>query len=264
MAYLINGLVFGVHDVADGSSATALNCLKKELQRLNLSSVEDDKLKQFVSSSGDGASTQVKLNRLIEEEGGKEKGRLVENKCAMHLCVNLRSAQVKVMKNVAWASGNSDESNSDLDDVLNDSRSLADDDSLSGMAEGDSYSEGSLSSTEGADSDDNVDLSLSVGSKCIKKQKPLYSQSRNDVDQFVYEVCKLFGHCGTPEYCHGSGSFRTFLADKASSRDEYFVNAKNVVLRRQVGSQYYVTSCNTGRVFFESSYDIVSAKARNN
>ena len=36
-----------------------------------------------------------------------------------------------------------------------------------------------------------------------------------DIDLFVRETAKLFGHLGTPEYAHGACSFRIFLVCKA-------------------------------------------------
>ena len=58
---------------------------------------------------------------------------------------------------------------------------------------------------------------------------------------------------GTPEYCHGS-TFRVFLelqARQSSGDDkEYYLSAQKVVLEHQVGSRYYVTSCNAGVYIF--------------
>ena len=62
----------------------------------------------------------------------------------------------------------------------------------------------------------------------------------HDLDTFVHEVCKAFGHLGTPEYCHGASTFRLFLASKIqhSNREQYYVDANEVHLERQVGSRY--------------------------
>ena len=46
----------------------------------------------IVSSTSDSASTQTKFTHLLEDEIGKP---IFENKCSMHLGVNLRVAQVK-------------------------------------------------------------------------------------------------------------------------------------------------------------------------
>ena len=39
-------------------------------------------------------------------------------------------------------------------------------------------------------------------------------QKCGDIDLFVHEISKLFGHLGTPEYCHGASAFRVFLESK--------------------------------------------------
>ena len=81
----------------DGSSETALDALESELQKLGKSSSD---ISCIVSSTSDGASTQCKLNRLLEKESKKPQGTVNENKCAMHLGVNSRHSQVKAMENI--------------------------------------------------------------------------------------------------------------------------------------------------------------------
>ena len=97
VAFLINGIVLGVHDVSDGSSETALDALKAGLQKMGKSGSD---ITHIISSTSDGASAQCKFNRLLEKESGKSQGTIVENKCAMHLGVNLRHAQVKAMEDI--------------------------------------------------------------------------------------------------------------------------------------------------------------------
>ena len=74
---------------------------------------------------------------------------------------------------------------------------------------------------------------------------PAEANRNPDVDKVVHEIAKLFGHLGTPEYCHGAQSFQIFLALKARERKgadkTYYENAQKVFLKRQVGSCYYVT-----------------------
>jgi len=53
VAFLINGIVLGVHDVSDGSSETALDALKAELQKMGKSCSD---VTHIVSSTSDGAS----------------------------------------------------------------------------------------------------------------------------------------------------------------------------------------------------------------
>ena len=94
-AFIINGIVIGIQDVANGSSEIALDALKQALSRVQeASSCNTLNISRIVSSTSDGASTQMKFNALLEEETGKN---IVANKCCMHLGVNLRSSQVKAV-----------------------------------------------------------------------------------------------------------------------------------------------------------------------
>ena len=75
VAFLINGIVFGVHDVPDGASQTTLEALKAELAKTSsvaakafTRSNEDFKIDHIVSSTSDSASTQTKLTHLLEKE----------------------------------------------------------------------------------------------------------------------------------------------------------------------------------------------------
>ena len=199
VAFLINGIVLGVHDVSDGSSETALDALKAELQKIGKSSSD---ITHIVSSTSDGASAQCKFNCLLEKESGKPQGTIVENKCAMHLGVNLRHAQVKAMEDIQ-----------------------------------------ATDSSVAYDSEGSMDEDM-------ENPKKRYS----DIDCFVYEVCKAFGHLGCPEYGQGASSFWVFIASKikqsCDDEKEYYTKAEMVFFERQVGSRYYVTSCNAGRVFY--------------
>ena len=107
VAFLINGIVLGVHDVSDGSSQAALDALKAELHKMG------ESISRIVSSTSDDASTQLKFNRLLEKESGKSQGTVVENKCAMHLDVNLRHAQVKAMEGTEATDGYDSEGSMD-------------------------------------------------------------------------------------------------------------------------------------------------------
>ena len=57
-------------------------------------------------------------------------------------------------------------------------------------------------------------------------------QNCGDIDLIVHEISKLFGHLGTPEYCHGASAFRAFLGSKVRESNgidkEYFLNLQNV------------------------------------
>ena len=228
VAFLINGIVFGVHDVPDGASQTTLDALKAELAKTGSVAAEvfprtnqDFKIDHIISSTSDSASTQTKLTHLLEKETGNK---IIDNKCAMHLGVNLRTAQVKAAANYKFTSTDTiadqpydEEENQE--DILSSSCSVSESD----------YEE-----SESA-------LTCSSTLNC-------------DIDLFVHELAKLFGHLGTPEYCHGSSTFRVFLEHKVRESNgddkEYYLSAQKVVLEHQVGSRYYVTSCNAGRLYF--------------
>ena len=205
VAFLINGIVLGISDVADGSSQTAL---REELQKLD--GVEADDIKRIVSSTSDGAATQSMLNRLLEVNTMKEQRSIVENKCAMHLGVNLRQAQVKAMSAMS---------------------SIVKDDHVAIQK-----------------CNNSVSAEESLDDELHRKMGRQY----NDIDVFVHEICKAFGHLGTPEYGHGASTFRVFLASKIlhTDKEQYYVDANEVYLERQVGNRYYVTSCNAGRIFW--------------
>ena len=62
-----------------------------------------------------------------------------------------------------------------------------------------------------------------------------------DIDLFVHELVKLFGHLGTPEYCHGSSTFRVFLEHKARES----INCTTYLPRSGVGAPGWKSlSCN--------------------
>jgi hypothetical protein len=213
MAFLINGLVLGVNDVVDGSSYAALKCLKNELESIMKVFGKDDVIDQsilqrIISCTGDGASTQVKFNKLVEKEVERE-DKIIENKCSMHLGVNLRCAQVKSLNAFTLSATNQEDFDSESDESDNDGSNLE----------------------EHSDDDDE--------------------QLDRDVDEFVREICKLFGHLGSPEYGHGAQTFRIFLLNEFKKTNEYYYQkASDIFLKHQVGNRYYVTSCNAGRVFY--------------
>jgi len=68
---------------------------------------------------------------------------------------------------------------------------------------------------------------------------------------FVHEFSKLFGTHGVPEYGVGAVSFPDFIQLKAATTSDeapYFEKCKNIHLERQVGSRYFVTACNAGKI----------------
>ena len=211
VALLVNGIVLGVRDVNDGSAHCAFEALNAELSKVD-STTSDFNIEHIVSSTSDAAATQTKFTHLLEKEIGRE---VVTNKCSMHLGVNLRAAQVKAASSVDF-------------------------DSVSRAHSECSNSENDTSDDEYDDSDADPDSDSVVVNR--------------DIDLFVHETAKLFGHLGTPEYAHGACSFRIFLVRKAeeSTGEEkaYYESAQKVTLERQIGSRYYVTSRNAGRIHF--------------
>lgn len=76
---------------------------------------------------------------------------------------------------------------------------------------------------------------------------------RNIIDSCVHSTCKLIGHLGAPEYCHGVNNFRDYLklkVEEMSQDTSYYRTAQTIKLERQVGSRYYTTARNSGRLFF--------------
>ena len=63
-------------------------------------------------------------------------------------------------------------------------------------------------------------------------------QERYEGDSFVHAAARLIGHHGVPEYGQG-GKFKIFYKE-----------AMGIELARQVGSRYYVTAYNAGRLFY--------------
>ena len=97
-ASIMNGMVLGVYDVANGSADATLQAMRSEMEVIRTiaeelgSSISGLTFDKVTSSTSDRAATQGKLNKLIQKE--KESGDIVENLCSMHLGTNLRVAQV--------------------------------------------------------------------------------------------------------------------------------------------------------------------------
>ena len=75
-------------------------------------------------------------------------------------------------------------------------------------------------------------------------------------DILVHEYCKRLSKCGgkhgIPEYGHGAIAFPNFLALMASQLDSttYYQRCAEIKLDRQVGSRYFVTAANAGKILF--------------
>ena len=189
-----NDIVLGVHNGYDTDAAFV--DLQNEMDQLRTTAndlgrdSENITLERVVSSTSDGAATQGKFNKLQQQHKTDEKApAIVENKCGMHMGVNLRVAQI--------------------DGIT-------------------SYNKGS------ADEGDPK-------TKC------------NIIDSCVHSTCKLIGHLGAPEYCHGVNNFRDYLklkVEEMSQDTSYYRTAQTIKLERQVGSRYYTTARNSGRLYF--------------
>ena len=74
------------------------------------------------------------------------------------------------------------------------------------------------------------------------------------VDTFVEEFCKLFGKPGGPEYACGVHSLSDFLKLQISTTKDqeqaYYQTCSKVNLHRQVGSRYFVSALNAGKILF--------------
>ena len=150
----------------------------------------------------------------------------------MHLRVNLRAAHVKASRHVHFKEGILDSSDS------------SDNGQDHHTSEKDAGSDNGHKSSDSQTDESSEEFTVSSKKPCVR--------FGSDIDQFVHELCKLFVYLGSPEYCHGNRAFRVYLNKESSTGDHYFNNAKSVYLKRQVGSRYYVTSCNAGRIFFLS------------
>ena len=108
---IVNGLVLGVNELADGKAITAVEDISREFEKLRrvaevlgLPNAHSINWTLVKSSTSDSASTQKRLNHLIEErrESDEEKFgpamcttemlHLIQTFCSMHLGVNLRKA----------------------------------------------------------------------------------------------------------------------------------------------------------------------------
>lgn len=98
--------------------------------------------------------------------------------------------------------------------------------------------------------------------KGLNKHIKEYGNKTAGVDTIVHSCCKLLGHLGTnPEYGRGVVGFPEFLlAEEEETSDlqkkEEFRQALKIKLERQVGSRYFVTSRNAGRLYFLASFAV--------
>ena len=105
----INGMTVSVKEVPDGTATSIVADISRELEQLRstaialkLPNADSINWMMVASSTSDSASTQKKLNKLIEECRAKDEERyetatsrttkIIENFCSMHLGVNLRKS----------------------------------------------------------------------------------------------------------------------------------------------------------------------------
>jgi len=72
-------------------------------------------------------------------------------------------------------------------------------------------------------------------------------RQHHPVDTLVHEFCKVFGQHGTPEYGCGVVGFPDFLA--LMSNDST-IPVRVIILDRQIGSRYFVTTANAANIMF--------------
>ena len=85
---------------------------------------------------------------------------------------------------------------------------------------------------------------------------PSGTREYHSVDVFVHEFCKLFGCYGVPEYAYGATKFIDFLnimsvdPSLGTKVTSYYKSCTDVVLDRQIGSRYFVTAANAGKILY--------------
>jgi hypothetical protein len=67
----------------------------------------------------------------------------------------------------------------------------------------------------------------------VSNKKPC-TRFGSDIHQFVHQICKLFGHLGSPEHCYGNGAFRIYLKNMTSTGDNYFNDDKEYVSKAKL------------------------------
>ncbi|MCH9715537.1 MAG: hypothetical protein K0U52_00410 [Gammaproteobacteria bacterium] len=103
---IVSDMVLSLNELADGKATTAIDDISREFAKirttaraLGLNNADSINWALIKSSTSDSASTQKKINKLIdekrqedEENYGTINSELIQNFCAMHLGVNLRKA----------------------------------------------------------------------------------------------------------------------------------------------------------------------------
>ena len=98
----------------------------------------------------------------------------------------------------------------------------------------------------------------------------LQQREYHQVDTLVHEFCKLLGKCGVPEYGCGTLDFPDYLnlaleQGCSPEKTNYYNLCKKMSLDRQVGSRYFVTASNAGKILFlrEAALDFLRYTGKN-
>jgi len=98
----------------------------------------------------------------------------------------------------------------------------------------------------------NLRVAFLKGMRMANDREGVDEDSRHDpVDTFVHEFSKLFGSHGVPEYGVGVVNFPDFIEIQAATSGDdapYFQKCRKLHLERQVGSRYFVTASNAGKI----------------
>lgn len=80
-------------------------------------------------------------------------------------------------------------------------------------------------------------------------------REHNQTDNFIHEFTKLFGQHGVPEYCVGVLQLRDYIQlqleqEKDPEKISYYQECESITFERQVGSRYFVSAVNAGKILF--------------
>ena len=80
-------------------------------------------------------------------------------------------------------------------------------------------------------------------------------REHNQTDNFIHEFTKLFGQQGVPEYCLGILQLRDYIQLQLEQETDpekisYYQECESITFERQVGSRYFVSAANAGKILF--------------
>lgn len=114
----------------------------------------------------------------------------------------------------------------------------------------------------------NLRKAFLEGIKSVTSVDSVQQHEYHQADVLVHEFCKLFGKTGVPEYGLGTLGFPDFLeehSNSASEKTSYYQLCSKVRLDRQVGSRYFVSAANAGKILFlqEAAVDYLQYSDKN-